>query len=122
MIAGIRYIRRLCMLRTHVAILVVLACAVSIAGQERVVVSAQAVLRGTPDPAGEVITTLEASEGADLMRTRGDWHLVQTRKYVGWVETSAVTMNRMTSGPGGGMGTGQGTGRGDGVKSSPNSA
>jgi len=108
------------MLRTHVAILVVLACAISLAAQERVTVSAQTVLRGTPDPAGEVITTLESSEGADLMRTRGDWHLVQTGKYVGWVETSAVTMNRVTSGPGGGMGTGPGTGRSDGARSRPN--
>lgn len=107
------------MSRIHVVILMVLACAISLAGQERVTVSAQTVLRGTPEATGEVVTTLQTSEFGDLLRTLGDWRLVQTRKYVGWVESKAVTFHRETSGPGGGMGMGQGAGRGEGAGPKP---
>src|SRR5687767_11279289 len=69
------YIRRLSMSRTHVAILVVLACAISLAAQERVTISSQTVLRGSPEATGEVVTTLQSSESADLLRTLGDWRL-----------------------------------------------
>lgn len=99
-----------------------LGCALVVCGQDRLVrvTAEKAALLGTADPAGVEVTTLSKGDLATVIQVQPDWHLIQTKKYVGWVESrhlSVVDMSGFSNGTGtgggqgGGMGTGQGSGR-----------
>lgn len=93
-------------------------------GQQTVTVSqAEVDLRGRPDQKGKVIVSVKKGEVLELLMERGDWSLVQSEYFVGWIPTSSVSTARyvgtsrpdiVTNGQGGGMGAGLGSGTGTG--------
>lgn len=57
------------------------------------VIAIKANLRGTPDAKGVIVTTANQNEIFELIKQSGEWFLVQTPKYVGWVHGSTIKLN-----------------------------
>ncbi len=97
---------------------VILSCSVCLVAQTSITVtSAEATLRGTPNAKGKIISTVKQDEAVELILQRGEWHLIQAKEYVGWIQASAVSAGRFAGfsngiGSGGGQGSGRGTGQG----------
>lgn len=56
------------------------------------VISIKANLRGTPDVKGAVVTTVNQGEVHELIKQKGAWFLIQTPKYVGWVQGNSLKL------------------------------
>lgn len=58
---------------------------------EQIIITAiKANLRGTPNSQGVVVTTVNSGETFTLIKQVGEWYLVQTPKYVGWLHNSTA--------------------------------
>ncbi|MFN0280047.1 MAG: TonB family protein [Pyrinomonadaceae bacterium] len=128
------------MLRIVSTVVVIFFSVTLTLAQESGTVSANtAKLRGSPNLKGIVITSVRKHDTFEIIAIRGGWYLIQTPKYVGWINgyeinpgTALELMNDRRgdpngrfrsysdgpgsgSGQGGGYGTGQGSGRGTGT-------
>lgn len=73
-------------------------------------------LRGRPDAQGKLITSVKKGDSLELLLERGEWSLVQSKDFVGWIRTLAVSKDRSEVVTGlGGIGTGRGSGTGSGI-------
>lgn len=55
-------------------------------------------LRGTPDAQGVVVASVVRGENFELIGKSGAWYLVQSAKYVGWIQITAVRRGESGSG------------------------
>jgi hypothetical protein len=63
----------------------------NIAQDQVIVISEKANLRGTPNIAGVIVTTVSSGEKFELIKEEAPWYLVQTPKYVGWLHGNAIS-------------------------------
>ena len=117
------------MLKILSLIVITLGSVVFLYAQEPLRVTARTgELRGTPDGTGIVITTVDKDETGEVIASRGSWCLIQTSKYVGWIERDKITITKSdpwtdpngrfaspSDGAGIGMGQGSGSGTGSGI-------
>ncbi len=68
-----------------ILLLAVLLLASQAFSQSAVVRSDNTKLRGTPAASGKIVETLWAKARVEVIRERGQWVLVQTDEYVGWL-------------------------------------
>lgn len=77
----------------------ILCTSISALAQSRTVsiTAAQANLRGTATARGLVVITVNKGESFELIKQKGDWYLVQTRDYVGWLHRSVAIIDFTTA-------------------------
>lgn len=67
-------------------------------------------LRGTPSAQGVVVASVARGENFELIGKSGAWYLVQSPRYVGWIQGNAIRRGESGSSSGGGAPTaGRGT-------------
>jgi hypothetical protein len=72
------------------------------------VTAARTNLRGTPETQGVVVASVVRGETFELIGKSGAWYLVQSPKYVGWIQGSAIRRGESgSSGAPPGVPTGQ---------------
>lgn len=49
------------------------------------VLAINANVRGTPAPTGKVVETLPQDSRVEIIKQNGEWYLVQTHDYAGWM-------------------------------------
>lgn len=62
----------------------------SASAQTAVVTGQDAFLRGTPGETGAVVDTLAVSSRVHIIKRTGDWYLVQSFPFVGWIHGSLL--------------------------------
>lgn len=83
--------------RISILFLVLLFSSYSVLAQETVTItSVQANLRGTPRTHGAVVTKVDKGESFELIKRKGEWFLVQTPEYVGWLHKSVAVVDLTT--------------------------
>ena len=64
--------------------------AASASAQSAVVTGQDAFLRGTPVENGAVVDTLAVNSRVHIIKQTGDWYLVQSFPFVGWIHGSLL--------------------------------
>ena len=64
--------------------------------QAAVVTGSYAFLRGTPATTGAVVDTLAADSKVQVIKYDGDWVLVQSNPFVGWLHRTSVKVSNST--------------------------
>jgi hypothetical protein len=57
------------------------------------VISEKANLRGTPSASGAVVEQVAKDEVFELIKSNGAWYLVQTPRFVGWINGNTIKLN-----------------------------
>lgn len=66
-------------------------------GDSVIITSGDAVLRGTANSSGAIVTQLVKGEKATFLLQMQDWYLIQSAKYVGWIHNSSVQLVTATT-------------------------
>lgn len=78
------------MKRTFLIFICIVFAASAVAAQSAVVVSDNAKLSGTPSLNGRTVETLPKGTVVDVVRQFGDWALVQSENYAGWLTSGSI--------------------------------
>jgi hypothetical protein len=74
-------------------LLLILIFAFSAYSQTATVTAKTAQMRGTASSTGKIIDTVSQNTVLPIYRELGDWALVQSTEYVGWIHISAIKIN-----------------------------
>ncbi len=69
----------------------------SVYSQSATVIVENANLRGTPNQAGRVVTTLSSNSIVEIIKQNGAWFLVQSPEYAGWLHGNTIRLDSATA-------------------------
>lgn len=80
--------------RISILFLVLIYTSYYVFAQDTVTItSVQANLRGTPRMEGTLVSKVARGESFELIKRKGEWFLVQTPEYVGWLHKSVAVID-----------------------------
>ena len=80
-------------MRTVLLIFLIAVLAAVSYSQTAVVTGSNAFLRGTPSATGAVVDTLAAESKVQVIKSEGEWVLVQSNPFVGWLHRNSLKVS-----------------------------